>query len=256
MISATVSGSFHRHMPAIYGAVQELRAVGVDVLSPSDPRIVDHLGEFLFVASDKLRSVKLVQDRHFEAIRRSNFLWIVCPDGYTGPSTSAEIGAAYAFGVPVFSDHLPLDVTLQHYVRKVTSLQVVVENKVDPHPPCAYLIRRAVFAEPGVIYSPPTKSRYKTQDDFAKTGFLDADLIQPNKPRISLRKTIADSFVYPIAKTVDLVDRGFSLGSATPMSAILFGPPGTSKTQLAKLISDYLGWPLLSVDPFHASSAG
>ena len=127
MLRATVSGSFHRHMPAIYTAVGELRSVGVDVLSPSDPRVVDHLGEFLFVASDKLRSVKLVQDRHFEAIRASDFLWVVCPDGYTGSSTSAEIGAAYASRVPVFSNHLPLDSTLQHYVRRVPSIRAAVE---------------------------------------------------------------------------------------------------------------------------------
>src|SRR2546423_471511 len=95
MLKATVSGSFHRHMQAIYQAVGTLREVGVDVLSPSDPRVVDHIGEFLFVASDKLRSIKLVQDRHLHAIRASDLLWVVCPDGYTGPSVSMEIGAAY-----------------------------------------------------------------------------------------------------------------------------------------------------------------
>ena len=107
MIRASVSGSFHRHMSAIYTAVHELRAAGVDVLSPSDPRVVDFFGEFLFVASDRLRSVKLVQNRHFEAIRSSDFLWVVSPDGYTGPSTSAEIGAAHVLGVPVFSPSRP-----------------------------------------------------------------------------------------------------------------------------------------------------
>jgi hypothetical protein len=141
MLKASVSGSFHRHMPAIYAAVNELRAEGVDVLSPSDPRVVDHLGEFLFVASDKLRSVKLVQDRHFEAIKRSDFLWVVCPDGYTGASTSAEIGAAHATGIPVFSTHLPLDATLQHYVRRVPSIRDLLavmrslpsRPKMSPH---------------------------------------------------------------------------------------------------------------------------
>lgn len=143
MLKATVSGSFHRHMPAVYTAVGELRALGVDVLSPADPRVVDHLGEFLFVASDKLRSVKLVQDRHFEAIRHSDFLWVVCPDGYTGASTSAEIGAAHMIGTPVFSDTAPLDATLCHYVRKIPSIKSLVTAmaaKATPHRVRNYLL--------------------------------------------------------------------------------------------------------------------
>lgn len=126
MLKATVSGSFHRHMGAIYEAVGDLRVRGVDVLSPSDPRVVDHIGEFLFVASDRLRSIKLVQDRHLEAIRASDFLLVVCPDGYTGASTSGEIMAAAVLGVPVFSLHEASDVTLGCYVMKLPSLEAVL----------------------------------------------------------------------------------------------------------------------------------
>lgn len=123
MLKATVSGSFHRHMAGIYEAVGSLREAGLDVLSPSDPRVVDHLGDFLFVASDKLRSVKLVQDRHLHAIRASDFLWVVCPDGYTGPSVSMEIGAAFACGVPVFCSSPAVDITLGAYVKRVAGLR-------------------------------------------------------------------------------------------------------------------------------------
>jgi hypothetical protein len=122
MLKATVSGSFHRHMAAIYETVGVLRALSVEVLSPSDPRIVDHIGEFLFVASDRLRSIRLVQDRHLAAIRASDFLWVVCPDGYTGPSTSLEIGTAIALGVPVFSTSAALDITIGEYVQQVSGL--------------------------------------------------------------------------------------------------------------------------------------
>src|SRR5436305_1073674 len=100
MLRATVSGSFHRHMPAIEAAVGELWAKGVEVLSPANPQVVDFRGEFLFVASDRLRSIKLVQDRHLEAIGQSDFVWLVCPDGYTGPSACLEIGYARCAGVP------------------------------------------------------------------------------------------------------------------------------------------------------------
>jgi hypothetical protein len=135
MLKATVSGSFHRHMPAVYSAVCELRALGVDVLSPSDPRVVDHLGEFLFVASDRLRSIKLVEDRHLEAIRASDFLWVVCPDGYTGPSTSGEILAASVLNVPVYSSSRPLDVTIGQYVRRVADCSAAVRERAHAKRP-------------------------------------------------------------------------------------------------------------------------
>jgi hypothetical protein len=122
MIRATVSGSFHRHMVPIQEAVGNLRALGVDVLSPSDPTVVAADEDFLFVASDKLRSRKMVEDRHLEAIRNSDFLWIVCPDGYTGASTSGEILAAAVLKVPVFSTNAALDITIGDYVEKVGSM--------------------------------------------------------------------------------------------------------------------------------------
>jgi len=133
MLAATVSGSFHRHMDAITSAVHELASLNVRVLSPADPRIVAQQGEFLFVASDPIRSVRLVQDRHLESIKAANFLWLVCPDGYVGQSASMEIGYAAAFGVPIFAAQLPTDLTLRQYVKLAPSLKAAV-NMARIHP--------------------------------------------------------------------------------------------------------------------------
>src|SRR5271156_5384487 len=122
MLAASVSGSFRRHMAAISAAVHELAGLSIRVLSPADPRVVAQQGEFLFVASDSVRSVRLVQDRHLESIRAANLLWLVCPDGYVGQSASMEIGYAAAVGVPIFSTHAPTDLTLRQYVTIVPSL--------------------------------------------------------------------------------------------------------------------------------------
>jgi hypothetical protein len=126
MLKATVSGSFHRHMDAITRAVYELATLSVHVLSPADPRIVAQQGEFLFVASDPVRSVRLVQDRHLESIRAANFLWLVCPDGYVGQSASMEIGFAAGASVPIFATRPPSDLTLREYVSVVPSLPEAV----------------------------------------------------------------------------------------------------------------------------------
>lgn len=125
-MKVTVSGSFRRHMAAIYDAVNELVDVGVDVLSPADPRVVDQIGEFVFVASDRVRSIKMVEDRHLECILASDFLWLVAPDGYVGQSASMELGYAIAQGVPIFCADLPTDGTLQKYVIHVPGISAAV----------------------------------------------------------------------------------------------------------------------------------
>jgi len=109
-------------MAVITAAVRELASLSIRVLSPADPRVVAYQGEFLFVASDRVRSVRLVQDRHLESIRAADFLWLVCPDGYLGQSASMEVGFAAAAGVPIFSSHAPSDLTLRQYVTIVPTL--------------------------------------------------------------------------------------------------------------------------------------
>ena len=143
MLTAAVSGSFHRHMGAITAAVHELAALSVRVLSPADPRVVAAQGEFLFVASDRIRSVRLVQDRHLESIRAADFLWLICPDGYVGQSASMEVGFAAAAGVPIFATRFPSDLTLREYVTAVPTLSEAlrrVEARSRPRCPEGLLI--------------------------------------------------------------------------------------------------------------------
>jgi hypothetical protein len=148
MLNVTVSGSFHRFMVEIEQIVQEFTAHGIQVLSPACPKVVDHLGEFLFVASDRVRSVRLVQDRHLASIAESDFLWLVAPDGYVGQSAAMEIGFAVARGIPVLATTLPSDITLQRYVIKVDSINAAVraKSKRDVHEPGA---RHSILIDPG-----------------------------------------------------------------------------------------------------------
>jgi nucleoside 2-deoxyribosyltransferase len=122
-MTATVSGSFRRAMTAVQEAVYVLTDRGVTVLSPADPRVVDHFGDFLFVASDRVHTLRLVQSRHLAAIEASDFLWLVAPDGYVGLSAAMEIGFAVAHGIPVYSVDIPMDLTLRQYVTPVERLE-------------------------------------------------------------------------------------------------------------------------------------
>ena len=131
-LRATVSGSFRRYMPLVQEAVYELTEMGIEVLSPADPVVVDQFGDFVFVASDKLRSIGLVQRRHFAAIAASDFVWLVSEEGYVGSSASAEIGFALNAEVPVYTDEPPLDLTIRQLVRVVPSLKSVPLDLLSP----------------------------------------------------------------------------------------------------------------------------
>ena len=121
-ITATVSGSFRQAMAAVQDAVYTLTDAGVQVLSPADPRVVDQFGDFLFVASDRVRAINLVQDRHLAAIQESDLVWLVAPEGYIGLSGAMEIGHAVAAGTPVYCSEVPTDLTLRQYVTVVGSI--------------------------------------------------------------------------------------------------------------------------------------
>ena len=142
-----VSGSFNRHLRQIYEAVQEFAALKVDVLSPADPRVVDSLGDFLFVASDRLRSIRLVQDRHLACISRSDFLWLVAPDCYAGQSAAMEIGVARTCGVPVLCQNVLADTTLRHYVAHADGIREAVASHRATRPTSGSHI-------PGVLIDP------------------------------------------------------------------------------------------------------
>jgi ATPase family protein associated with various cellular activities (AAA) len=85
------------------------------------------------------------------------------------------------------------------------------------------------------------------QPDFAR-GFLDSRVKVHGKRR-SLKKFLWDGFVKPLADEADRIAKGRTFAKKTPRSAIFFGPPGTSKTELSKEIARILGWPHLSIDP-------
>jgi hypothetical protein len=127
-IKVTVSGSFTRHLVEIQRAVYEFKKRGIRVLSPEQPIVVDALDGFVFVASDRHRSVKLVQDRHLASIASSDFLWLETPDGHVGSSAALELGFAVASGTPVYSTSRPDDLTMQQYVSRVPDIAAALSR--------------------------------------------------------------------------------------------------------------------------------
>jgi hypothetical protein len=103
------------------------------------------------------------------------------------------------------------------------------------------LFRHLELPEPNVAL-PHKEKKYFAPD------MLDSFVIVHEK-KISLKTFLWGKFVEPISRTAPRISKGKGLDSGTPRSAILFGPPGTSKTKLCEYIANFVGWPLLSIDP-------
>lgn len=117
----------------------------------------------------------------------------------------------------------------------------------------AEAIRRSVFNYVGLEFSPPIINRENPTEFCSR--FWDSDLIIQGKAE-SLKNTLFQYLASPVRKYASEVESGRELPKLVPVSAVFFGPPGTSKTQLAKEIANYVGWPLLTIDPSHLVRKG
>lgn len=128
VIRCTLSGSFHKDPILLRRTYQELAQNGCQILSP---HVVDfeHLDEvFVKHHTETTITAEFLETHHLLSIAQSNFLWVFCPDGYIGLSSSFEIGYAAAKNIPIFSNSKPTDTTLSLYVEVVPSVFAALEK--------------------------------------------------------------------------------------------------------------------------------
>jgi hypothetical protein len=88
----------------------------------------------------------------------------------------------------------------------------------------------------------------KSVDQFE--GLIDVNIQFPTEPPTTLLTVLREELIGNAQRS----ERSDKLG--VPRSALLFGPPGTSKTNLAKSIAAYLGWPIVIITPSEFLSRG
>ena len=86
-------------------------------------------------------------------------------------------------------------------------------------------------------------------------GILDSSFELATK-ELSLKDILNSKLVRPVYKQREALRNGGELDGETPLSAILYGPPGTSKTKYVHAIAAKIGWTLISIDPSHLMRKG
>jgi hypothetical protein len=120
----------------------------------------------------------------------------------------------------------------------------------------AEAIRRVTFTYADAPYTPP-RAQKPLGPFLGKADFLDSPVRENGKPRErSLRRIIRQRFLTPLVAERDAPAKGRKISKQTATAAIFYGPPGTSKTQLTKLLAEALGWPFLALDPSHLTRRG
>jgi hypothetical protein len=113
-------------------------------------------------------------------------------------------------------------------------------------------IRRDVFEYVDVAYEDPA---VEAPGGPRLAKLLDSD-VEYDRGVAPFKALFDANFLQPLVEQRDAVRDGRAFRKETKISAIMYGPPGTSKTMLAGMIADALGWPLLPLDPSHLTRRG
>lgn len=125
-VSAVICGSYRRDPEGLRTDLRALMDAGCAVLSPLDLDFVREVDGFVYARADEGKTSLDIEQSHLRAMRRADFVWLHCPNGYVGRSAAMELGFARALGVRVLANQRPEDVTIADLVEVVESAQSAV----------------------------------------------------------------------------------------------------------------------------------
>jgi hypothetical protein len=120
----------------------------------------------------------------------------------------------------------------------------------------AEVVRRTTFAYANMEYTTLRQGIPLPRLRIDRSTFLDANVVEQSGSTRSLCAILEGSFLRPLRNAREFSASSLSFPKRVPTAAILYGPPGTSKTKLASIVAQKLGWPLLRLDPSHLTRKG
>lgn len=123
-ISATISGSFKRDLDRIQKKAMQFHKNGIKVLSPKLSEPVSLHEDFIRLKDDDGTPFE-IELNHLEAILRSDFLYVINPEGYIGRSVAFEIGYALSKNIPIYALEKPEDIALASFVKPSKRIETI-----------------------------------------------------------------------------------------------------------------------------------
>lgn len=131
-LTCTISGSFRRFLGEITAKAEECRRNGVAILSPRSTVFAGEVNGFVLLEGDTGVPADL-EKGHLEAIERSDFVYVVNPGGYVGPSATLEVGYAMAKSVPVFCAEPPQEPVVSYFSTVEPDIRTIVLRLRNPN---------------------------------------------------------------------------------------------------------------------------
>lgn len=123
-----ISGSFKKYYSEIVSCIEEFEKHNWLVLSPKNSKIINPESDFIILESDSNQSIKQIEDKHLDAIRDADILYVVNPEGYIGVSASFEIGWALSCGTHVFLKYKPAESIFEQYCKIIETPIKAIEK--------------------------------------------------------------------------------------------------------------------------------
>jgi len=136
-VTCTISGSYRRFLEEVAAKMRECSENTIEVLSPASTDVRKETDGFVYLKGDEGEAEE-IEGKHLDFISRSDFLYVVNPDGYIGPSATLEIGYAVAKAVPVFCSDKPTETVLNFFVEAEPCIKKIRERVSQNKEPQLY----------------------------------------------------------------------------------------------------------------------
>ncbi len=131
-LTCSIIGSFRKYYSEVVSLIEFLETCHIHVLSPKRSSIVNPQEWFVRLQTDDPEyepvEIELIA---LHRILRSNFVYVLCPAGYVGKTTSYEIGCIHERGIPLYFSEQPEDLPIAVATSAIISPKRLTQHLVE-----------------------------------------------------------------------------------------------------------------------------